>query len=212
LAPPRSFDYDVLNQVMRDNPELKSRQLADIMTNYERCHCKQGTHWLQDRQCGSPDYPRIQANGISRVVSQLRNTWEEEGRPVRDRPFGRLIPWSGIPQEYVMDTSLRHLKTLALLAKGQTVTPQRERQALAFRARLEDEKIVIDITDEGRPYERPANPDELDKSGGLKKLTADVRPGWLARELPAGIERREDYLRKLEAIHERQRERQRRAS
>jgi hypothetical protein len=190
LAPPRSFDYDILNQIMRDRPELEVRELARLMTNYERFQCPLGIHWLDDIQCGSPRYPVIKPNSVSHAVSQLRATWEDEGRPVRDRPYGRLIPWPGIPEEYSMDTRLRHLKTLAQIDRGQTVTPTRERQATAFKADLERRKHVIDITDEGEPYDRPARPGELDRHGRLRKLTADVREDWLDGPGPPSVARR----------------------
>src|SRR6185437_14144838 len=173
MAPPRSFDYDVLNQVMLDRPELESQQLADILTDYERFHCRQGIHWLRGKQCGSPDYPVIQPNSISRVVSQMRAVWEDEDRPVRDRPYGRLLPWPGLPFESAMSTPMRHLKTLARSELGQTVTEQAKRQALNFKARLEAKKTLIDIDDDGMPLERPARPDELDSSGSLLRLYAE---------------------------------------
>lgn len=192
MAPPRTFDYDVLNQVIRDHPAWSNQQYADVMTQFER------------RVRGDPGYPPVKANAIARAISQMRTTWEAEGRPVRDRPYGRLIPWPGIPQDFIMDTSLRHLKTLEKARLGQPVSVRDHRQALAFEDRLRRQRRVVDIRANGKPFERIAEPHELDASGRLIKLTADVRPEWLAKMDDGGIESREDYLTKLEDRHARQ--------
>lgn len=181
MPPDRTFDYDVLNQLIRDHPEASNRQYAEWMTNYER----------QVRE--DPSYPAILPNTIARAISMYRKRWADEGRPVKDRQFGRLIPWPNIPQAYIMDTRLRHLKTLEKMNLGQPVTDRQERQARAFRRRLQQQRRVVDITDTGRPFDRPALPNELDADGNLLKLTADVRDDWLKKSGEVD----DDYLRNL---------------
>lgn len=182
MAPPRSFDYDRLNELMREQPELTTQQLADAMTYYERYQCTQGIHWHQGEQCGSATYPRIEGNSISGAVAQKRRVWDEEGRPVRGRPYHRLIPWLGIPNDapgyWLMDMRLRHLKTLRAAELGSRTDPVKLRQAQDWAARMRQDKRVVDVTDEGQPFDRAANPDELDEDGELIRLWALPRPGW----------------------------------
>lgn len=182
MAPPRTFNYDVLNQIIRDNPEWSNQELADVITQYERAARR------------DPRYPPIKPNAIARAKSTMRPTWEHEGRPIPDRAYGRLIPWPGIPQQFIMDTKLRHLRTLKRIELGEQLTPRQRRQALAYKAHLLGKGLVVDITDEGEPYERLATSKEAGQ------LMAEVRPEWLA-QVTGAVPLSMDYLKGLMQRH-----------
>lgn len=193
MAPPRTFDYDVLNQLIREHPDWSNLELAQVMTDYER------------KVRHDPKYPDILENSVSKVVSRYRQRWRSEDKPVRERPYGRIIPWPGIPGEYSMRTELRHLRVLARIEAGQAkrVPPRELRQARAFAARLRRTRQVVDITDDGEPYVRPARRDEL-AHGKIRKLTADVRQDWLDKVAGTdseAVRQRADLLDRLAAAH-----------
>lgn len=189
MAPPRTFNYDVLNDLIREHPDWSNLELAKVMTEYER------------KVRHDPKYPDILENSVSKVVSRYRQRWRSEARPVRERPYGRIIPWPGIPGEYSMRTELRHLRVLARIEAGQDrgVPARERRQAEAFAARLRRDRQVVDITDDGEPYVRPAKPGETG-------LTARVRQDWLDKVAKTdydSLRQREDLLTRLEEAHAR---------
>jgi len=168
MPPPRTFDYDVLNRLVRDHPEYSNIQYASIMTQYER-DTRHDEH-----------YPMILPNAIARAISQFRARWADEGRPIKPRQYGRLVPWPGLPHASLMAAPMRHIKTLAKLKLNQRVPAKDERLARRFVARLEAGRQIVDIDDQtGKVLIRDARPDELDSSGRLIKPTADVRQAWL---------------------------------
>jgi len=69
MPPPRTFDYDVLNRLVRDHPEYSNIQYASIMTQYER-DTRHDEH-----------YPMILPNAIARAISQFRARWQTREGP-----------------------------------------------------------------------------------------------------------------------------------
>jgi len=164
MAPPRTFDYDLLKQLVRDHPDWSYHEYASVLT-------------LDMRQkTGDPSYPAVMPNSVAAAISRNRDRWRDDGVLIEDQRvpvYSELIParWH-IPEVYKMDTHLRKLRTLARLRRGLGAAPREARQALQFERTLRDRKEVVDVTPQGRPIIRPAAPWELDSDGGLIDVVA----------------------------------------
>lgn len=164
MSAPRTFDYDYLKQLIRDEPQASLRDLADKLTEHER----------QVR--GDPGYPRISPTTVSAAWSRNRDAWAERGEVPRTGNRvggGRTQPWDNVPPQYWTHTLLRRLRVMSRLATGEKGLPVTSvRPALKLAKQLRDDKEVIDLQPSGRPYTRPARPDELDSMGDLIAVTA----------------------------------------
>lgn len=161
MPAPRSFDYEYLKRLAQEHPDWSHQQYADAVTRHEREVRK------------DPKYPRIRPNTIAAVLHRFRDTWLEQGvRVPPRRGLNRLLPWTGIPQGYRMDTRLRHLRVLAQLDLGNPVKPREARLAEKFATQLRESRQVLDLTRGGRQIVRAARPDEVDGTGELLELWA----------------------------------------
>ena len=72
MAPPRTFDFDVLKRLLKDHPEWTYTQLADALTD--------------DNRTASTDDPRhnliVVPHIVAATISRLRAQWEAEGVPM----------------------------------------------------------------------------------------------------------------------------------
>ena len=169
MAPPRTFDYELLKQLVREHPDWSYHEYARVLTRDMR------------DKTGDPKYPAVMPNAIAAAISRNRDRWVDEGLMVEDQRlpiYTELIParWR-IPEAYRMDTHLRKLRTLARLRRGLGADPRAARQALQFERTLRERKEVVDITAQGRPVTRPAAPWELDDRGELIEIVAQPERG-----------------------------------
>lgn len=170
----RLFEYEYLQQLIRENPEASWRELAARVTEHER------------ERRGDPGYPMVKPSTLASVWSRYRDQWADEGSvPVeRDRyrrGGGRTQPWDNLPKQYWTDTYVRRVRMITRIAGGEERLPLVDvKTALNFARKLRDERKVVDLRPTGEPYERAARPDELDSTGAIIWITARY-PG-LARK------------------------------
>jgi hypothetical protein len=170
MAPPRTFDYDLLKRLIRDHPEWTYPRIADALTAEARTR--------------DPGAPRVLPYSVRRVVSQYRDTWRDEGVtvPVKGTVNTDLLPPTGsIAPSQRMSTPLRYLREISKQRRGEEpYTPTEatmRRQALRWEARLRGNREIVDFNDNGTVVVRPARADELDGKGELIELAAWVLPG-----------------------------------
>lgn len=170
MAPPRTFDYDLLKRLVREHPEWPYASYADILT--------------QDNRTRDPGAPRVLPDSVRRVVSIYRDQWREEGVevPLRGTVNTDLLPPTGsIAPNQRMSTPLRYLREISKERRGEEPYTSTEaamrRQALRWETRLRENREIVDFTEHGVVEVRPARPDELDERGELIELVAWVLPG-----------------------------------
>lgn len=168
MAPPRTFDYDLLKELVREHPDWSYHEYAKVLTLDMR------------NKLNDPSYPAVMPNSVAAAISRNRDRWADDGLVIEDQRipvYRELIPdrWH-IPETYRMDTHLRKLRTLARLRRGLGANPREARQALQFERTLRERKEVVDITAQGRPVLRPAASWELDDSGELIEIVAQLEP------------------------------------
>jgi hypothetical protein len=170
MAPPRTFDYDLLKRLVRDHPEWPYADYAEKLTN--------------DARTRNPRAPVVLPDSVRRVVSQYRAQWQDEGVavPVRGVINTDLLPPTGsVAANQRMSTALRYLREVSKQRRGEEpVTPTEaviRRQALRWAIRLQENREIVDITEHGFVEVRPARADELDGKGNLLELAAWAIPG-----------------------------------
>lgn len=169
MSASRTFPYESLERLIRDHPGWSHQQYADKITDQMREK--------------DPTAPRIKVNTISVAIARYRPIWAERGVVAPFKPGGiRLLPWTGIPDRWLMDTNLRKLRLLARIDAGEDdLDPREVKVALKFRDGLRAAKQVVDLSPQGRPVVRAARPDEVDGTGELLSLLAR-HPGLSEKE------------------------------
>ena len=71
MAPPRTFDYDLLKRLVQEHPEWPYSRYAEELT--------------VDARRKDPFAARVKPDSLRRVVSQYRAQWEEEGVKIPTR-------------------------------------------------------------------------------------------------------------------------------
>lgn len=159
MATERTFDYEYLERLVRDNPTATLRELARNITDHER------------EIRGDPGYGPINPAAVGAAKNRYRDAWEAKGIVVPEAkrsPRARTQPWANLPKEHWNNVYIEYLRILTRLARGETgLPPVRVTGSLNFARQLEDERQVVDLTPNGRPYLRQARPDELDGEGDL---------------------------------------------
>lgn len=168
MAPPRTFDYDLLKHLVQDHPDWSYHEYARELTQNMR------------DTTGDPAYPAVMPNSVAAAISRNRDRWLDEGIEIADQRvpvYNELIParWH-VSESHKMDTHLRKLRTLARLRRGLGAQPREARQALQFERTLRERKEVVDVTPQGRPVVRPAAPWELTPDGELIDVVARLQP------------------------------------
>ena len=170
MAPPRTFDYDLLKRLVRDHPEWPYAFYAEVLTRDAR---------TRDRKA-----PVVLPDSVRRVVSQYRAQWQDEGVtvPVRGVIHADLMPPLGsVAPNQRMSTPLRYLREVSAWRRGEQPVGDAgrniRRQALRWAARLQENREIVDVTDNGFVEIRPARADELDERGNLLELAAWAIPG-----------------------------------
>jgi hypothetical protein len=168
MAPPRTFDYELLKQLVREHPDWSYHDYARVLTLDMR------------NRTGDPGYPFVMPNTVAAAIGRNRDRWAEEGIRIEDNRvpvYSELIPRSWyIAPSHKMDTELRHLRVIARLRRGVETSSKEERQARQFEQRLRTRREVVDVSPRGRPVIRPAEPWELDETGQLREIVAQPRP------------------------------------
>jgi hypothetical protein len=170
MAPPRTFDYDKLEQLIISHPDWPYALLADELT--------------EDNRKQDPASPRIKPDSVRRVVSQYRSEWEDRGTRMPERGvMHELSPPTGtVPASHRMATELRYLREVSAEQNSEAPVGDsgraRRRQALRWAERLRENREIVDLTSQGIPVVRPAGAAELDKNGNLIELAAWALPGW----------------------------------
>jgi hypothetical protein len=180
MAPPRTFDYELLKKLLKDHPEFGYAEYADALTKDAR---------KTDRYAS-----RILPGAVRRVVCQYRDTWMEEDGiqvPQRGVVYRNLLPPTGsVAPTQRMATPLRYLREIAKQRAGEAPVSENERiiraAALRWEGRLRENREIADITELGIVEVRPARADELDGKGNLLELAAWALPGWTARPRRSG--------------------------
>jgi len=175
MAPQRTFDYDLLKQLVKEHPDWSYHEYAKVLTLDMR------------NKTGDPGYPAVMTNAVAATISRYKDRWTEEGVDIRDQRmpvYNELIPerWR-VSETHRMDTKLRKLRTIARLRRGLGATDKDARQALQFERALRENKEVVDVTPQGRPVVRPAAPWELDSTGELIEIVAQPEPESNRRRL-----------------------------
>lgn len=170
MAPPRTFDYDLLKRLIREHPDWTQVRYADILT--------------ADVRKRTPGAPRVLPDSVRRVVSQYRDQWQDEGIQVPQRGTlntDLLPPTGSIAPSQRMTTPLRYLREISKQRRGEEPYTHTEammrRQALRWEARNRANREIVDVTDHGTVIVRPARADELDDQGNLIELAAWAIPG-----------------------------------
>jgi hypothetical protein len=173
MAPPRTFDYDLVKRLLREHPDWQYSQYADAAT--------------QDARKTDPRAPRVRPATIRHMVSQYRDRWADEGMilPPRGVVMADLLPPLGtVAPSQRMATPLRYLRELSKHRQGEAPVTGTEatvrRQALRWEGLMRDNKEIADLTEHGMVVVRPARADELDEKGGLIDVAAWALPGWQA--------------------------------
>lgn len=164
MAPPRTFDYDLLKKLVRDHPDWSYHEYARVLTEDTRDKTR------------DPNFPAIMPNTIAAAISRNRDRWRDEGIDVEDNRvpiYTELIPssWHVAPA-HRMDVPLRKLRALAAIRRGLHVEPRERRQALQFERYLNETKQVVDLSARGIPQVRPAEDWELNPDGSLIEVVA----------------------------------------
>jgi hypothetical protein len=171
MAPPRTFDYDLLKKLVRERPELPYSDYADELT--------------ADARRTDPNARRVLPDSVRRVVSQYRAQWEEEGItiPARGVVHADLLPpLATLAPSQRMSTPLRYLRELSKERRGDAPASDYERtirgQAIRWEARLRENLEVVDVTELGIVEVRPARADEIGSDGRLIEIAAWAIHGW----------------------------------
>lgn len=170
MAPPRTFDYDLLKRLVRDHPEKRYDEYADELT--------------RDVRTRDPHAPVVLPDSVRRVVSQHRAQWLDEGVPVPVRGVVHadlMPPLGSVAPNQRMSTPLRYLREVSKHRRGEQAVTDSERiirrQALRWAVRNQENREIVDITEHGFVEVRPARADELDEHGNLLELAAWAIPG-----------------------------------
>lgn len=168
MAPRRTFDYDLLKELIKQHPDWSYHQYGQVLTRDMR------------NRTGDPHYPAVMPNAVAAAISRYKDRWAQDGLFITDQRvpvYKELIPerWR-VTETDRMATELRHLRTIARLRRGDGATGKEARQALQFERRLRDRREVVDVTPRGRVVVRPAMPWELDSTGNLIEIVAQVEP------------------------------------
>ena len=169
MAPPRTFDYDLLKRLIREHPDWPYARLAAALT--------------EDVRRTDPHALDILPDAVRRVVHDYRDRWEREGTAVPDRRLGNdiRVPLSRVSENYWMATPTRYLRELYNARQGLAPVgesgEQRRRAVLRWEARLRETGQIVDITSLGEVIVRPATPDELDDEGNPLEVAAWAVPG-----------------------------------
>lgn len=171
MAPPRTFDYDLLKRLIREHPDWSYSQYADRLTD--------------DARARDPGAPRVLPDSARRVVSQYRGQWEEQGVRVPSRGVVHadlLPPLGSVAPSQRMSTPLRYLREISKERRNEEPFTDAEavmrRQALRWEMRLRANREIVDLGEHGRVLVRPAKPGELDGKGNLIDVAAWALPGW----------------------------------
>lgn len=179
MAPPRTFDYDLLKRLIREHPEWPYNNYADVLT--------------EDARKRDPYASRILPDSVRRVVSQYRDQWEDEGATIPLRGVihtGLLPPLGMVAATQRMATPLRYLREISKERRGEAPVSDSERhvrrQAIRFEARLRENREIVDVTAAGVVEVRPAREGELHPDGSLIELSAWAIPGYQPRHRLSG--------------------------
>jgi hypothetical protein len=171
MAPPRTFDYDLLKRLIREHPEWGYAQYADVLT--------------KDVRQKDPRAPQVLPDAARRVVSQYRDQWEDRGMKIPSRGVVHadlLPPLGSVAPNQRMSTQLRYLREISKERRGEAPVTDYEstvrHSALRWEARMKENREIVDVTDQGIVIVRPAEPGELDERGNLAEVAAWAIPGW----------------------------------
>jgi len=174
MAPPWTFDPELLKQLVQAHPEWSNPQLADALTA-DNNSAEAGP----DRRGVVVDPARVAS-----AKNRLKERWAAEGvcvRPLRHRSelVARLVHNTGVQipdernkQDHVY---IRHLRVLDRIRERLPIASGRD-LALRFERDLRRDRMVVDLHPDGTPFLRAAAPWELDSQNRLLDLVAAYRP------------------------------------
>lgn len=170
MAPPRTFDVDLLKQLIQADPEQSNPQLAAALTEHNRASGRTNI---------------VTPHVVAATISRLRPQWEAEGiiAPRKRRTsdlVARLVRNTGttIP-DYLQDQiELRRLRQIDRIRDGLPVGGHdgEATRALTFEQKLIAGCQVIDLYPDGTVLIRDAAPWELDSEGHLIDIVTAYRP------------------------------------
>lgn len=175
MAPPRTFDFDVLKQLLKDHPDWTYTQLAEELT--------------RDNRSTGPGDPRhnlvVVPHIVAATVSRLRPKWEAEGIPMPTKRrsselVATLVRNTGvtIPDALQDQIELRRLRQLDRIKARLPVGGHdgEAGRARAFEQELRRERLVLDLHPDGTVFRRAAAPWEIDDHNQLISIVAAYRP------------------------------------
>lgn len=175
MAPPRTFNLDLLKQLITEHPDWTNPRYAEALTADNRAN---GGRTV------------VTAHLVSATVTRMRQAWEAEGILVprkrrRSQLVATLVANTGveIPDLLQDQIQLRRLRQLDRLADGLPVGGHEgeAERARAFEAKLRAERHVIDLYPDGTCFEREAAPHEIDTRNQLVSIVASYRPSAMAQ-------------------------------
>ena len=179
MAPPRTFDYDLLKRLIREHPEWGYARYADVLTEEAR---------KDDPRC-----PRVLPDSTRRVVSQYRDQWADEGMQIPSRGVilaDLLPPLATVAPSQRMATELRYLREISKERRGEHPVTDNEstmrHRAIRWEARMRENREIVDVTELGIVEVRPARAHELNEDGSLTEIAAWAVPGWKHRHRLSG--------------------------
>lgn len=162
MAPQRTFDLDTLKRLLSEHPGWTSSELADALTQ---------DNWANGRDVV------VSSHNVTATISRLRLR-----PPVRRKSdlVATLVKNTGtvIPNALQDQRELRRLRQLDRVRDGLPVGGDdgEADRALAFEAKLIEQRHVIDLYPDGTVFERAAAPWELDADGNLIDIITGYRP------------------------------------
>lgn len=160
----RAFDWDLLRQLVTDDPGLSDYQLAQALTEDNR---KRGM-------------PPASKSTVRTVLDRKREEW---GIALRTNKLAEVLPPEGsLDPASNGATQMAYLRDLANAKAGiePSTQPMAEVRsaALGWAQRLRQGRQVVDLTSAGVPITREATASELNSRGELISLMAWRVPGW----------------------------------
>lgn len=171
MAPTPTYNKDELFRLVEQHPDETHYEIARALTKWNYAHGRDVT---------------VNVHTVSQAIHRYRDEMTERGILVGNRnPESALIKElkrnSGT-RSFPADQStanlvLRRLRQADRLARGLKMSdPREDAKARSWVAQRNALREVVDVSEDGVPYLRPAEPWELDAGGQLVSLICQPKP------------------------------------
>ncbi|TVZ01220.1 hypothetical protein EAS64_33620 [Trebonia kvetii] len=167
MAPPRSFDWDLLKRLAIEHPDWGIFQYGKALDNDNAEHGR----------------PPVNLSSVKTVLSRKGPEWGYAPKAVVR--YDEMAPPPGtLATEHKMHTLMRYLRDLAAADRGHepdTASGRMLRQtSLTWREEMIADRRIVDLTADGQPIVREARSEELSAEGEPLSLMAWMIHGWRA--------------------------------